>query len=256
METLTANQLEELFILVELLKNVNDINIHHPEKCCFNHSKQVVSWAIKETDDLELIIAALLHDVGKSVNVYKHAKIGPIILLDLKFPFLNNRIMQIISDHMMPQLYLDGDMRRFKKRNSFLKHPYLLELLQLRRWDLLGRNVNKNPNWDNIKSSILNKFQNRLICQLLDGDIVKCTITNNIYIIIFRSGDPFKCRQPFPLFGDYFDFKDPVNYKDDISFGSRIKNLTLLDCNLKYINSFQDYKSIDLFKMLSTNKKQ
>jgi len=56
---------KEIQEIIELLKEIEQNPEHHPEGCVYNHEKIVVNRAIKY-GDIDIIIAALFHDLGKA----------------------------------------------------------------------------------------------------------------------------------------------------------------------------------------------
>ena len=71
--------MEPLFNALERCVGIEQNNKYHPEKDVFNHSLQVLRLAFRETIDTDLILAAMLHDVGKADNKLGHkrnSKIG------------------------------------------------------------------------------------------------------------------------------------------------------------------------------------
>ena len=64
----TAEMMNPLFAFVDRLDGIEQSPIHHPEGCVLTHTMQVTNLAFRETIDTDLILAALLHDVGKYEN--------------------------------------------------------------------------------------------------------------------------------------------------------------------------------------------
>ena len=52
--------------------------------------------------------------------------------------------------------YILGDMKRLKKCRELVEHPWLPELIQLARFDKLGRKSNYSPKYD--KDMIIEKL--------------------------------------------------------------------------------------------------
>ena len=76
MKTFTLENTKEIFNILEFCKEIKQDPKWHPEGTVFNHSLQALKWAFRESDDIDLILAAMLHDIGKSVNSHGHEKIG------------------------------------------------------------------------------------------------------------------------------------------------------------------------------------
>lgn len=149
---ITLRQLEHLFCLVEQLSKTEDKKEFHPEKNAFIHSCQVVKHALRETDDKSLVLAALSHDVGKAKNSHKHPEIGHGVLTDMGLLTAG----LLVKDHMRAQLFIDGKMRKLSKVRKFASSPLFSGLMQLRRWDVMGRNAREVPDWEKLKTNIRN----------------------------------------------------------------------------------------------------
>jgi len=136
-----------LFGFLEQCQGVDQTDKHHPEGDVFNHSLQVMSWAFKETIDIDLILAAMLHDIGKSENSLGHEKIA----VEWLGSYVSVKTLWLIEHHMRIWHLLLGEMRRQKKILYLIEHPWLPELIFLARWDKLGRNPNKHIKYDRDK---------------------------------------------------------------------------------------------------------
>ncbi|MCK5018964.1 MAG: HD domain-containing protein, partial [Candidatus Peribacteraceae bacterium] len=117
----------------------------HPEGDVHIHSLQVFHHAIRETGDLDLILAALLHDVGKAENSLGHEQVAMSLLKDLCSP----KTLWLIEEHMRIWYYLEGIMRKRMKCEKLITHPWLMELIQLARWDKMGRRQHFKPKYTN-----------------------------------------------------------------------------------------------------------
>lgn len=135
MEVFTDKILEPLFFFVERLNGVKQKIEHHPEEDCLVHSMQVLNLAFRESYDTDLILAAMLHDIGKFENSLGHDKIAIEWLDEL----VSTKTLWLIENHMRFWTYIKGEMKREKKRQSIIDHPWLPELIQLCRWDHMGR---------------------------------------------------------------------------------------------------------------------
>jgi len=93
------------------------------------HSLQTFELARGQCPRIELIAAALLHDVGKSQAIVQHATIGATMLRD----FLPPSVVWLVEHHM--------DLLHYPQRtNRALKNsPKLQDLKLLRQWDIQGR---------------------------------------------------------------------------------------------------------------------
>ena len=120
---------DELKALLATLDGVQQDRRFHPEGDALYHSLQVFECALRDTDDWQLIAAALLHDVGKSLDFKEHADLGA----DLLEPWLPARVTWLVRHHL--------DLLRHPKatRQRLRGTPQLVDLERLRRWDLAGR---------------------------------------------------------------------------------------------------------------------
>ena len=138
--------MEPLFNHLELCQGVYQMEKHHPEGDVFNHSLQVLYHAFRETIDTDLILASMMHDIGKRENSLGHEKIAVEWLSD----FLSVKSLWLIENHMRIWFYILGDMKKLSKAKELSEHPWLPELIQLARFDKLGRNPNKKMIYNKI----------------------------------------------------------------------------------------------------------
>lgn len=130
--------IDTLLDFVWRLDGVKQGEINHPEVDAFNHTLQVFRYALRESDDIELILAALLHDIGKAERTDGHEQIA----VELLKPFCTDKTLWLIEQHIRVRLYLDGTMKKLGKCKELANHKWLPELIQLRRWDNAGRRPN------------------------------------------------------------------------------------------------------------------
>lgn len=132
----TEEYMAPLFDFLENCKGVEQDPKWHPEGDVFKHSLQVLKNAFRETYDTDLILAAMLHDVGKVENSKGHEQIAAKWLHELCSP----KTIWLIEQHMRFWEYIDGSMKKYGKVMYLSYHPWLPELVQLARWDKRGRN--------------------------------------------------------------------------------------------------------------------
>lgn len=135
-----------IFEILESTQGVTQHEIHHPEGDVFIHSLQVMRWAFRETEDTDLILAAMLHDVGKRENKLGHDKIGAEMIQ----PFVSAKTEWLVRQHMRVWCFLNGEMKKLSKVKELAGHPWLTELVLLGRWDGLGRNPKQKPKYDRV----------------------------------------------------------------------------------------------------------
>ncbi|HAX18284.1 MAG TPA: hypothetical protein DCY00_06790 [Actinobacteria bacterium] len=133
-----------LFYLELLEKNnIQDKKDKHPEISVFNHSLQVFYLLSKRTNDIDLMIAGLFHDIGKNISTIDHDKIGHELLRD----FYPEKVAWLIKNHIRIIYYHNGEMKK-KKRDELESHPYFGLLKILRECDSEGRKPDFPINYD------------------------------------------------------------------------------------------------------------
>lgn len=128
---------KKLMKLFYQLEGVSSDSTHHPEENILTHSLQAFKLARRESDDKELWIAALFHDIGKIVEPKGHEKESVNLLKD--HGYYNAKVFSIIDNHMRMRLYLDGSMRKWGKIQTLVNNPWFKETTMLRRYDHMGR---------------------------------------------------------------------------------------------------------------------
>jgi len=127
--------IEKLLPFVEELIGVEQKPLFHPEGDAFNHTGQVVRIALRESKDIDLVMAALLHDIGKKENSLGHEKIAIQWLADLCTP----KTLWLIENHMKVRCFLDGTMVKRSTCDRLFYHEWFKDLILLTRWDSAGR---------------------------------------------------------------------------------------------------------------------
>lgn len=128
--------MDPLFEIMERTRGVTQSEDYHPEGDVFIHSIQTMRWAFRETDDTDLILAAMLHDVGKVAGSKGHEEVSVRLVKDL----VSVKTCWLVKNHMRVWYWLLGDMKKLSKAKDLAVHSWLPELVQLARFDKLGRN--------------------------------------------------------------------------------------------------------------------
>ena len=86
------------------------------------HSLQSATRAYRNDESTEMVIAALLHDIGDDLAPYSHSEMAAAVLR----PFVSDKIYWIIKHHGIFQMYyyahhLGSDRNT---RDQFKDHPY------------------------------------------------------------------------------------------------------------------------------------
>jgi len=147
MEFFTEENTKMLFYFLEKCQGVRQKPEYHPEGDVFVHSLQVGSLAFRESNDVDLILAAYLHDIGKLVCSNGHSEIG----CELLSSYVSVKTLFLIEHHMRIWAFINGEMKKLSKCQFLVTHAWLPELIQLARWDHAGRNPNKKPIYDKLK---------------------------------------------------------------------------------------------------------
>ena len=126
----SPKQLKQLLLPALLnLEAVDQSPRYHPEGDALYHSLQVYQLAYNDTDDPELLAAALFHDLGKAVDIPTHDMVGARMLAGL----VPARVVWLVEHH----LDLLKHPSRTRKRLGGTSQLHDLE--KLRQWDLGGR---------------------------------------------------------------------------------------------------------------------
>lgn len=157
----TTESLKDIFFFVERCKDTNQKLEYHPEGTVLNHLLQCFNWACRESSDIDLILAALLHDVGKFENSYGHDKIAIDWLQDI----CSLKTLFLIEHHIRIHKYLNGKMKKLKSCIYLANHPWLPQLIQLSRFDTKARNpniklmLNKEIIMDKLNKIVISHFE-------------------------------------------------------------------------------------------------
>jgi len=106
-----------------LMAMVNDLSVDQAYNLNRRgHSLQAATRALRDGADEELIVAALVHDIGDELAPYNHAQIGAGILR----PYVRAEVTWIVEQHGIFQSYyyahhLGGDRNG---RERFRDHPW------------------------------------------------------------------------------------------------------------------------------------
>lgn len=131
---------QRLFPFVAACETIAGHPIYHPEGSVLNHLLQTFRCAMRESTDHDLVLAALLHDIGKAEDKLRHVQIA-VTWLDGIVP---QKTLWLIENHMRVWYLLLGDMKKRSKVLALYQHQWLPDLIMLARWDKMGRKPNQN----------------------------------------------------------------------------------------------------------------
>ena len=157
----TVDNLQPVFGLLEQTKGVAQVPEYHPEGDVYNHTLQVMAIAFRETTDIDLIFAAILHDVGKIIIRSGHEEKS----VEMVECFSSAKTIWLIEHHMRIRTLLKGVMKKKSKVEYLLTNPWLPELIHLVRMDNGGRVPGKVIKWspeivvDNLNEIVYNKYR-------------------------------------------------------------------------------------------------
>ena len=89
----------------------------------FEHSLQTATRALKENTSDEMIVAALLHDIGDELSPNNHAEFAAAILK----PYVSEKTAWIVEKHGIFQMYYYAHHLGFNKneRDKYKGHKIL-----------------------------------------------------------------------------------------------------------------------------------
>jgi len=159
-----------IFKLVALTENISERNQYHHESNLLSHLMQVTRLALRESVDADLVLAGMVHDIGKLVSCGGHEKDSVMMLkrerdytwqhnITSEFPAISEKTIWLVENHMRVWTYLDGEMRQLKKCVELANNKWFPDLIQLARWDSMGRKENAKTKFD--KAYLLDELNKR-----------------------------------------------------------------------------------------------
>ena len=115
------------------------------------HSLQTATRALKENASDEMIVAALLHDIGDELAPNNHAEFAAAILK----PYVSEKTAWIVEKHGIFQMYYYAHHLGFNKneRDKYKGHKYYPATAEFcEKWD----QISFDPNY---KSLLLKEFE-------------------------------------------------------------------------------------------------
>jgi hypothetical protein len=130
--------------MVEALKGVAQREDYHPEGDAFNHTLQVFHHAMRESTNLDTILAGLTHDVGKLTSPIGHEEVAVTMLTGK----VSEKTLWLVQHHMRVRVLISGEMKRPTKVKELASNKWFPDLVLLARWDTMGRNANHHMEYD------------------------------------------------------------------------------------------------------------
>lgn len=143
--------------IVSKLKKTYQNPIFHSEGSVYNHTEMVFN-ELRDTNNIDLLISAIFHDLGKIDTVRAFEKEVGIKVQTIGhenyaekyidsygtlFNKLGNidwdKVKFICKEHMRAHKYLAGEIKKENKRALFENHPYSKDLLIFAKADNKGR---------------------------------------------------------------------------------------------------------------------
>jgi hypothetical protein len=151
----TEDTMKDIFYILELSIDVPQLEEYHPEGDVFNHLMQTYFWALRESTDTDLILAALLHDVGKACLQLDHVSQGATMIR----PYVSAKTVWLVEQHMRVWSLIKGEVKRPGKVKTLVSHVWFSDLVHLARWDKMARNPRKKVTYD--KERIMDQLNRR-----------------------------------------------------------------------------------------------
>jgi len=98
------------------------------------HSLQCATRALRDGADEEMVVAALLHDIGDELAPYNHCEVAAAILR----PYVSDRTYWIVKMHGLFQVYYYGHLLDLDRnaRDRYRDHPYYADCVEFcEKWD-------------------------------------------------------------------------------------------------------------------------
>ena len=151
----------KLLPLLELLENNKKVEQDpkwHPEGNAYNHSVQCFELAMKNSQDMDVILAALFHDLGKQKESHGHEQHSYYMCKN----YLSTKSLWLIKNHMRINYLLSGKMKKANKIASLRDNPWFNELLELNVYDKMARMKDYYYHFDFVNSPIMKALNEKL----------------------------------------------------------------------------------------------
>lgn len=141
----------------ESMANCEQDPIYHPEGTAYIHTKLVFEYAKKKFNDIDLLLCAIFHDLGKPETKKVRFKDNRIKISHIGHErkcnfYIDNyihlysdlnpnieKIKEICNNHMRAHLYVDGSLKKPAKRKAFEKLKYFDDIIKFSECDSNGK---------------------------------------------------------------------------------------------------------------------
>ncbi|MDJ1174626.1 HD domain-containing protein [Roseofilum capinflatum] len=107
-----------------ILENLKELNTAYEgyQISRYEHSLQTATRAYRNNENEEMIVAALVHDIGGTLAPYNHAALAAAILQ----PYVSEKVCWIVQHHDIFVKYYWGHHRGLDRyaREKYREHPY------------------------------------------------------------------------------------------------------------------------------------
>lgn len=126
----------------------------------YEHSLQTATRAYRNGENEEMIVAALVHDIGGNLAPFNHGAMAAVLLQ----PYVSEKICWIIKHHDIFVKYYWGHFRGLNRyeREKYREHPYYQITVDF------GHNYDQNsfdPNYDTLPLEFFEPMVNRIFAQ-------------------------------------------------------------------------------------------
>lgn len=132
-----------LLDFLEATRGIKAREDYHPETDVMEHQLQCFHHALRETYDMELVVAALIHDVGKAIDQLGHEEVGAGMIEN----YVSPKVHFLVENHTRIRYFYEGKIVRLQKAIDIAEHPFFRELVILSRFDKLGRRAHKTTKY-------------------------------------------------------------------------------------------------------------
>lgn len=126
----------------------------------YEHSLQTATRAYRNQESEEMIVAALIHDIGGTLAPYNHGNLAAAMLK----PYVSEKVCWVVKHHDIFMKYYWGHFRGLNRdeREQYRDYPYYQATVDF------CHNYDQNsfdPNYDNLPLEFFEPMVNRIFAQ-------------------------------------------------------------------------------------------